>query len=476
MALDERERKEQRSGYEVLAPGVKASRLRVVLQFDRDAPWIHVQWILLVCAEQRMPKIAFAVRGSDDREFWLDATLPTDRGIGQRKPQVIKVSILIRTRLPSEADWRKKRADMPAVVRYRFGDQETEELASVARWLSEARKATTQAEVPVHGEIRATGSIPYHHVAKLLAEFRTSGYAQVDFFGTQIPDENVRTATELPRQSPSWPAVDDSRDPRGPQETLLLEFRLEDGDRSELDRAVAIVRRRLRVAGHGDLKCSLQGEILLIELPVGETKVEEIRDLVERRSARLEFHITVEPNAPNYDHYWQKLKRALAEGAKFDAVRDLGPGDRAKGDIASGRYPLGLRWHRLSKRASDFGSFNPDRLPAQPYVLCANDDYGITERSLRNTAHRRDFETLSDHWMVTFEIKEPFQKKMAKLTSGVDEHLAIVLDGEVHAAPVLRSSISSHVQISGRYTEQEARNLAALLGSEPLPVRFALAR
>ncbi|MHC4339253.1 MAG: hypothetical protein ACYSX0_03425, partial [Planctomycetota bacterium] len=106
-AFDERERKEQRSGYEVLATGAKASRLRVVLQSDRAAPWVHLQWILTVCAEQRMPKVAFAVRGSDDREFWLDATLPTDRGVGPPRAE-IKVSVRAQVRLQSEADWRRK--------------------------------------------------------------------------------------------------------------------------------------------------------------------------------------------------------------------------------------------------------------------------------------------------------------------------------------------------------------------------------
>jgi preprotein translocase subunit SecD len=213
-------------------------------------------------------------------------------------------------------------------------------------------------------------------------------------------------------------------------------------------------------------------------MPEEKARLEEIRALVERRSAQLEFHITLEPSAPTYDHYWQRLKHALAQGAGFDRVRDVLPEERAKSDLASGRYRLGLRWYRLSKRASEVGLYATTRLPEgeQPYVLCINDPHRITERSLQNIAHRRNVETLGGFWIVVFEVKEPDQEKMARLTSRHDEYLAIVLDGEVHAAPVLRSTLSSNGQISGRYTEEEARNLAALLCSESLPVRFALTR
>ncbi|MHC4934072.1 MAG: hypothetical protein ACYTGV_18010, partial [Planctomycetota bacterium] len=406
-AFAERERKEQRSGYEVLATGAKASRLRVVLQVDRDAPWVHVQWLLAICAEQRAPKIAFAVRSSDDREFWLDATLPTDRGVGPPREE-IRVSVRAVVRLRSEEDWRRKRADMPTVVRYRFGDQEVEELATVARWLEQARTAAEGAEATLRGEIRAARKLPYHHVAKLLAEFRASGYAQVDFFGTQIPNAAIRAARELPHPLSSWPdeRVDRSTDPR--KEKPLLVFEVEEGDPTHLERALEVVRRRLRVAGFGELKASIRGDLLLIEMPEEKARIEEIQALVERSSAQLEFHITLEPSAATYDLYWQRLKRALAEGAGFERVRDVLPEERAKSDIASGRYPLGLRWYGLSKRASEVGLYSATRLPEgeQPYVLCINDPCRITERSLRNVAHRRSFEALGGHWIVVFEVEE----------------------------------------------------------------------
>lgn len=179
--FDRREAAAGRSGYETTAGGVKASRLRVDLFADRNVPWQHVQWILTVCAELRMPRVAFAVRGSEERAFGLDATLPTDLGLLQ-EPKA-RVGVYVRPGKP---------------VRYAFGEEESEELASVARYLAAARKAAEQAGAPVRGELKAGAGTAFHEVSKLLAEFRQAGYEHVDFYGTAIPGDDLRRATKLP--------------------------------------------------------------------------------------------------------------------------------------------------------------------------------------------------------------------------------------------------------------------------------------
>jgi preprotein translocase subunit SecD len=58
-------------------------------------------------------------------------------------------------------------------------------------------------------------------------------------------------------------------------------------------------------------------------------------------------------------------------------------------------------------------------------------------------------------------------KKMAKLT---EEHtgklLAVVLDGKVLTAPVIRAKISARAAITGKFTEAEAKKLADLLNGK----------
>ena len=62
-------------------------------------------------------------------------------------------------------------------------------------------------------------------------------------------------------------------------------------------------------------------------------------------------------------------------------------------------------------------------------------------------------------------------KKFGKATStGVGKQLAIVLDGKIVSAPVIRDTIASgNGQISGNFTFQSATDLALLLRSGALP-------
>ncbi|MHC4550386.1 MAG: SecDF P1 head subdomain-containing protein [Planctomycetota bacterium] len=463
-AFDARERQQGGRGYEQTARGVETSRLRVVLALDRATPWRHVQWLLLICVEQHLPKVAFAVRRPEGREFRLDATLPTDRGLDARAAPVIRASVLVAT--------------LPEGVRYRFGDREAVELASVARWLADAKKAAAPAKALLRGEIRATSATPFHHVARLLAEFRQAAYAHVDFHGTAIPDAQVRQAKELPAPTAEGPGPrEEGPEPQEPAPGLV--FRVAAGDAAGLDRAEEIVRRRLRVAGLGDLAVGREGDTLRVAMPGDPREIGRVVSLVERQAARLEFHLTVERRAPGYAIYWQRLKRALDGGAAFQEVRDVKPEDRAPGDVENRRYPLGLRWYALSgrARAAGKGGYVKDRLPEgrHPYVLCRNDDCRISRDSLQDPHCVRTGVT-GEYWAVVSAIQQSHRANMARLTGEVDGHgdtyLAILLDDEVHAAPLLMSTISDAVQIAGGFTEAEARTLAALLGSEPLPVRL----
>jgi preprotein translocase subunit SecD len=76
---------------------------------------------------------------------------------------------------------------------------------------------------------------------------------------------------------------------------------------------------------------------------------------------------------------------------------------------------------------------------------------------------------------VSVEFNTAGAKAFAELTeANVGKRLAIVLDGNVHSAPVIRERIpSGRAQISGGFTTQEATDLAIVLraGALPAPVR-----
>ena len=73
--------------------------------------------------------------------------------------------------------------------------------------------------------------------------------------------------------------------------------------------------------------------------------------------------------------------------------------------------------------------------------------------------------------VVTFTLDRVGAKRFGKATStGIGKQLAIVLDGKIISAPVIRDTIASgNGQISGGFTFQSATDLALLLRSGALP-------
>ena len=71
---------------------------------------------------------------------------------------------------------------------------------------------------------------------------------------------------------------------------------------------------------------------------------------------------------------------------------------------------------------------------------------------------------------VSFSLREDGAARLRKATAGnVGRQLAIVFDGRVQSAPRINSAISEEGQITGRFTEAEANDLALLLRSGSLP-------
>ena len=80
-------------------------------------------------------------------------------------------------------------------------------------------------------------------------------------------------------------------------------------------------------------------------------------------------------------------------------------------------------------------------------------------------------DTENNETVVTFSLDRVGAKRFGKATStGIGKRLAIVLDGKVISAPVIRDTIATGSgQISGGFTFQSATDLALLLRSGALP-------
>ena len=82
----------------------------------------------------------------------------------------------------------------------------------------------------------------------------------------------------------------------------------------------------------------------------------------------------------------------------------------------------------------------------------------------------------SNEAVVTFTLDRVGAKRFGKATStGIGKQLAIILDGKIISAPVIRDTIASgNGQISGGFTFQTATDLALLLRSGALPAPLSI--
>ena len=92
----------------------------------------------------------------------------------------------------------------------------------------------------------------------------------------------------------------------------------------------------------------------------------------------------------------------------------------------------------------------------------------ITGRDLKNARQSIDYETNTPN--VSFTLQPEGANRFRRATqANLGRQLAIVLDGQVMSAPVIQSAIYDQGQITGRFTLEEALDLALVLRSGALP-------
>ncbi|MFZ5800977.1 MAG: protein translocase subunit SecD [Candidatus Omnitrophota bacterium] len=199
-----------------------------------------------------------------------------------------------------------------------------------------------------------------------------------------------------------------------------------DAKKDAVERALEVVRNRIDQFGVGEVGIQRQGlEEIVVQLP-GITDRKRALEIIGK-TALLEFKLVNEEP--------EKLKLAL-EG-------NVPEGYELKND-KEGKPLL------LEKQVQMTGQNISDAM-----VQFDRSGFGAPYVSLKfNSQGARDF---------------------AKLTAqNVGRRLAIVLDGNVNSAPVIREAIpSGEAQISGRFTYEEASDLAIILrvGALPAPMR-----
>jgi len=128
------------------------------------------------------------------------------------------------------------------------------------------------------------------------------------------------------------------------------------------------------------------------------------------------------------------------------------------------------------------GKVNPDKIPTGYEVLpgkgetifLVKEEPEITGAALTNAKVKIGGQYNMPY--VAVDFNKEGARKFARITEvNIERNLAIVLDGRVQSAPVIKSKIpDGHAVIEGNFTMEEAKNLAIVLraGALPAPVKI----
>jgi SecD/SecF fusion protein len=208
-------------------------------------------------------------------------------------------------------------------------------------------------------------------------------------------------------------------------------IRLMGGDKEitpqTLEQAVEVIRKRVDYFGAAEPIISPVGkDRILVQIPgLSAERIEEARQQLSR-VAKLEFRIV-------YPDSGQRLQA-------IDAGTEVTPPDYKievyKPHADPGKKPVEERL--LVKKKADLGG---------EHVTEAHAGYG------------------NEGWEVSLNFDSEGAKMFGKITEAhVNHRFAVVLDGVIQSAPNIREPIyGGSARISGKFGEQEARNLASVL-------------
>jgi SecD/SecF fusion protein len=222
-------------------------------------------------------------------------------------------------------------------------------------------------------------------------------------------------------------------------------IRLKGGDKEVtkgmLDQAVEVIRKRIDTFGVSEPIISpVANDRILVQIPGLDTaKIQEARDQLSR-VAKLEFRLVYPDNGERLRQI-DEGKQVIPPDYRIETYKlspEGAPMTNEFGEAVAGGKEKSREERLLVKKKADLSG---DRV------------------SNAGASYERD------GWVVHLRFDSEGAKKFGDITAAhVHHRFAIVLDGVIQSAPVIQDAIyGGDAQITGRFTEEEARGLASVL-------------
>ncbi|HEV2913701.1 MAG TPA: protein translocase subunit SecD [Pyrinomonadaceae bacterium] len=226
------------------------------------------------------------------------------------------------------------------------------------------------------------------------------------------------------------------------------------------DQAERIIHSRLDAVGVAEPLVQRHGgqssHQILVQMP-GIQDPERVKELLKTQS-RLELVHVVSPPSPS---------PAQSYATQEEAVASLG------GTVPSNRKVLPYA-ERTEPTAA--GAQEQDANAPKPKRWVVVEYPAVVDGSeLRNAAAVSSRGGGMDDYQIAFSLKPSGAEKFGQWTgANVNEYMGVVLNDEVKSIAYIKSQITDSGEISGRFTQQSAEDLALTLrsGALPAPIEY----
>ncbi|MFT4086927.1 MAG: protein translocase subunit SecD [Gordonia sp. (in: high G+C Gram-positive bacteria)] len=261
---------------------------------------------------------------------------------------------------------------------------------------------------------------------------------------------------------------------------VVLTARTDDGNapsREQLDLARQIIEQRVNGLGVGGSEVVVNGNNLVITVPGDDGK--QARALGQTARLFIRPVIQVQAAAPQKAPDGPKPSEMTADQQKqaIDEQRKLrqAPANADQATLAKLQEQMGKL--NCAKDANDPLTGNDK---SDQYLVACGDNgkkvYLLAPMIIdgRDVAKASAGQNQTGQWVVNVDYKGDGKTAWAKYTAAnIGKDTAVTLDSQVVSAATINAAITGTTEISGSFTEDDAKNLANALKYGSLPLSFS---